>query len=105
MENEENCSSSEKALKEIKSYFHPKQLLLKEKVFNMFDIIGKDLSDYNKIKARLIAVNMKLNSKRKECVDNMEHTDEDDFVHEASKIEMECIDWFRKMLQEVLSCE
>lgn len=66
------------------------------------DAVEKELKKLDKIKARLIVVNMILDSRRKECVDNMEHTDEDDFVHEASKIEIECIDWFRKMLKEVL---
>lgn len=64
--------------------------------------LEKELKELDKIKARLFVVNMKLNSKREECVEYMIHTDEDDYVHEASETEIRCIDWFREMLKEVL---
>ena len=57
--------------------------------------------ELEKIKARLTVVKMKLKAKREECCKNMEFTEEDDFVHEASKIMVDCIDWFKALLNEV----
>ena len=89
-------------LARIKGHFNPKDIANKELFEKDFNIIEKELNELDKIKARLVVVNMKLTSKREECVENMNHTDEDDFVHEASQIEMRCIDWFRQLLKEVL---
>ena len=108
-------SSSLEELKRIKNYKEltyianitgyekvNRKLAYNDELKGSFAIIEKELKELDKIKARLSVVKMKLISKRKECVKNMEHTDEDDFVHEASKIEMDIIDWFIDMINEEL---
>ena len=78
---------------------HPTHCLGIEKHFNA---IEKELKDYNKIKARLSVVTMKIKSKIKECNNIIIHTNEEDFVNIASEIELQILVWFNDLLKEVL---